>query len=72
MIIGKKKEQIAVEFFNELTQPFLSHNLPQDRFHKKTEKNHNKFSSQNFVTSSQNNEKIQKYHTMDMKKFFVI
>ena len=55
MIIGKKKEQIAVEFFNELTQPFLSHNLPQDRFHKKTEKNHNKFSSRNFMISSQNN-----------------
>ena len=52
MIIGRKKEQIAVEFFNELVQPFLRLNLPQNEFDRnslKTKKNHNKFSSQNNV-----------------------
>ena len=56
-----------MEFCNEITQPFLKLNLPQNEFHGKslkTEKNHNKFSSQNIVTSSQNkNENIvQKGH----------
>ena len=38
MIIGRKKEQIAVEFFNELVQPFLRLNLPQNEFNKKLKK----------------------------------
>ena len=38
MITGKKREQIAVDFFNELTQSFLSNNLPENKFHKKLRK----------------------------------
>jgi hypothetical protein len=40
---SQKKEQIAVEFFNETTKPFLSLNLPQNKFHQKLGKNHKKF-----------------------------
>ena len=39
-------------FINGITQPFLKLNLPQNEFHEKslkTEKKHNKFSSQNLV-----------------------
>ena len=35
----------------------------------KTEKNHNEFSSQNFMTPSQNN--VQKYHAEEHEKFLV-
>ena len=55
-----KKERIGNccgIFLNEITQPFQ----PQHKFHKKTEKNQNKFSSQNIVISSQNN--VPKYRT---------
>ena len=48
----KKKNKLLWNFFNEITQPFLKLNLPQNEFHMnslKTEKNHNKFSSQNNV-----------------------
>ena len=38
MIIGRKKEQIAVEFFNELVKHFLRLSLPQNEFHKKLRK----------------------------------
>ena len=38
MLIGKKRNQLLWNFFNELTQPFLSLNLPQNKFHKKLRK----------------------------------
>ena len=59
---SKKKERTAVEFF-KLNHKTLYQfqfkdvlNLPQNKFHKnnlKTEKYHNKFSSQTFVRTSQ-------------------
>ena len=56
MILGKKQKNLLWIFFNEHTQPFLTLNLPQ----KNITNNHNKFSSQNFVTSSKNN--VPKFH----------
>ena len=53
MIIGKK-ERIAVDFFLMKVLILLKISF------EKTEKNHNEFSSQNFMTPSQNN--VQKYH----------
>jgi len=50
-MIGNKRPICCEISLNEDTQPFLSLNLPQKNF----TKNHDKFSSQNFVTSSQDN-----------------
>ena len=66
----KRKERMAVDFFFcEITQPFFNLNLPQNEFHSlKTEKNHNKISSQNIVTSSENN--VQKWRTRGHEKVY--
>ena len=60
-----------IGFFNVITQPFLNLDLPQNDVHRnnfKTEKNHNKFSSQNIMTSSQKT--YQNNVQEDMEKFF--
>ena len=42
LIIGKKRTICCEIFFNEHTQPFLSSNLPQKNFHKKSSHFHPK------------------------------
>jgi hypothetical protein len=64
----KKKERIAVEFFLIKSLNLFSLEFASKKIHKKTEKNHNKFSSQNIVISSQNN--IPKYCTEGHEQVF--
>ena len=65
----KKRMNCCGSFFMKSLNLFKVLNLPQNKFHRdslKTQKNHNKFSSQNNVISSQNN--ILKCHSGPYEK----